>query len=267
MGLHRRSRSLISNWPRSSWVTNWYRLNSTECRCTDILKKARQRMYFLRSLKSFRVHQSILVNFYRAIIESILTRSITVWFGSATQRDIDKLKSVIRNAEKIIGTGLPSLHSIYISRTEKRTCAIMKESSHPASHLFQFLPSKRRLRTFYGNKRFTNSFYPSAVRIFNNKWSYFSFLSFFNCFYLHYTFIPSFFFLYWALQQNKLYCMFDMLYLNKYILFYIFYIFYPIQFLWNFHYIFWGQARWRFVIRKHSCHLLSYQHFMELYKP
>ena len=137
--------------------------------CTDIAKKARQRLYFLRTLKSFKVHQSILVNFYRAIIESILTRSIIVWFGSASKKDVTKLQSVVRTAEKIIGTGLPSLHSIHKRRIEKRTCAIMKEQSHPTSHLFTFLPSGKRLRTFYGNKRFINSFYPSAVRIFNNK--------------------------------------------------------------------------------------------------
>ena len=135
----------------------------------DIIKKARQRMYFLRTLKSFNVQQPILVSFYRSIIESILTRSITVWFGSVTQKDIRKLNSLIRTAEKIIGTGLPSLHSIYNDRTKKRTCAIIKEQCHPASHLFEFLPSGKRLRSFYGNKRFINSFYPSAVRVFNNS--------------------------------------------------------------------------------------------------
>ena len=51
--------------------------------CQDILKKARQRLYFLRKLNSFGVRQCILVNFYRAIIESILCSSITVWYGRA----------------------------------------------------------------------------------------------------------------------------------------------------------------------------------------
>ena len=37
-----------------------------------------------------------------AIIESILTSSITVWFGRVKQSDFKKLSSVIRSAEKII---------------------------------------------------------------------------------------------------------------------------------------------------------------------
>ena len=45
----------------------------------DIMKKARQRLFFLRRLNSFGVRQCILFNFYRAIIESILCSSITVW--------------------------------------------------------------------------------------------------------------------------------------------------------------------------------------------
>jgi hypothetical protein len=134
---------------------------------TDIIKKARQRLFFLRSLSSFKVQQGILVNFYRAIIESVLTRSINVWFGSASNKEIGKMNSVIRSAEQIIGAGLPSLHSIYNERSKKRTVSIIKDTFHPANYLFQFLRSGRRLRTFYGNKRFLNSFYPSATRIYN----------------------------------------------------------------------------------------------------
>ena len=136
---------------------------------SDIANKARQWLYFLRCLHSFDVHQHILVNFYRAIVESVLTRSITVWFGAASKKDLRKLTSVIRTAEKITGTHLPSLHSIYIERTKKRTVSIMQDSSHPAHQLFEFLRSGRRLRTFFGNKRFVSSFYPSAIHIFNGS--------------------------------------------------------------------------------------------------
>ena len=134
----------------------------------DIAKKARQRIYFLRSLNSFHVQKSILVNFYRATIESILTRSILVWFKAATQKDLRKLNSIIKTAEKITRVPLPSLEFLYTERTIKRTRAIIKDQHHPANQLFIYLKSGRRLRAFIGNKRFTNSFYPSAVRIFNN---------------------------------------------------------------------------------------------------
>ena len=135
----------------------------------DIAKKARQRLYFLRSLKSFQVQQNILVSFYRAIIESVLTRSITVWYGNACKKDLKQLNSIIRTAEKITCTSLPSLHHLYQERTLKRTVSIIKDQYHPSHKLFTFLRSQRRLKTFYGNKRFTNSFYPSAVHVFNNS--------------------------------------------------------------------------------------------------
>ena len=68
-----------------------------------ILKKARQRLFFLRTLKQYGMKYGILRNFYNSIIESILTYSITVWCGGATKREKDKLNSVIRSAGKIIG--------------------------------------------------------------------------------------------------------------------------------------------------------------------
>ena len=142
-----------------SWTVN----------CQEILKKGRQRLYFLRKLKSFGVSQLILVNFYRAIIESVLTASIHVWFGRANQAEINKLSAVVRTAERIIGTSLPSLHSIHSDRAVKKTKKIMADPVHPAYRYFKFLPSRVRLRTFKGCKRLTDSFFPAAVKTFNES--------------------------------------------------------------------------------------------------
>ena len=136
---------------------------------TDIRKKARQRLYFLRMLNSFNLNRNILVSFYRSTIESILTRSFLVWYKAATQKDLDRLNSIIRTAEKIIHSSLPSLDKLYNERTLKRTLALIKDTHHPACNLFVFLKSGKRLRTFMGNKRFTTSFYPSAVHVFNSN--------------------------------------------------------------------------------------------------
>ena len=138
--------------------------------CMNIIKKARQRMYFLRVLKSFRVRKQIFISFYRAIIESILTNSITVWFSAAANKDIKRMNSIVRAAEKVIGVGLPSLESIYNNRIKNKVENILREVHHPAHELFQMLPSKRRLRSFRGKTRFLNSLFPSAVRIFNNRY-------------------------------------------------------------------------------------------------
>ncbi|KAK9513182.1 hypothetical protein VZT92_026739 [Zoarces viviparus] len=50
-----------------------------ELNISSITKKAQQRMYFLRQLNKFNLPKTMLVHFYRAIIESILCTSITVW--------------------------------------------------------------------------------------------------------------------------------------------------------------------------------------------
>ena len=55
-----------------------------ELNVDTIVKKAQQRLYFLRRLRSFGLTTQITLNFYKAVIESVLTFSITVWFGSIT---------------------------------------------------------------------------------------------------------------------------------------------------------------------------------------
>ncbi len=57
----------------------------------SIVKKAQQRLYFLRQLRKFNLPQELLKQFYSAIIESILCTSITVWFSSATKSDLRRL--------------------------------------------------------------------------------------------------------------------------------------------------------------------------------
>ena len=80
----------------------------------------------LRQLASFRVNQTILLNFYRGIIESILTSSVAVWFGRITNEDLEKLNSIVRTCEHIIGTELLPLEYICYQRLERKTKLIMK---------------------------------------------------------------------------------------------------------------------------------------------
>ena len=89
--------------------------------CKKILSKARQRMYFLRKLRYLNVNKTILIQFYRAVIESVLLNSIFVWYSRATVYYKCRLQSVVRTAESLIGTNLPSLESIYIKRMDKKT--------------------------------------------------------------------------------------------------------------------------------------------------
>ncbi len=65
----------------------------------SIVKKAQQRLYFLRQLRKFNLPQELLKQFHSAIIESVLCMSITVWFSSATKSDHRRLQRVVRTAE------------------------------------------------------------------------------------------------------------------------------------------------------------------------
>ncbi|KAL0158825.1 hypothetical protein M9458_046901 [Cirrhinus mrigala] len=103
----------------------------------SIVKKAQQRLYFLRQLKKFNLPQELLRQFYSAVIESVLCTSITVWFGSATKSDIRRLQRTVRTAERIIGAPLPTLQELYTSRVRKRAQKIILDPSHPSHPHFQ----------------------------------------------------------------------------------------------------------------------------------
>ncbi len=135
----------------------------------SIAKKAQQRLYVLRQLRKFNLPQELLIQFYSAIIESVLCSSITVWFGSATKTDIRRLQRTVRTAERIIGAPLPSLQELYTSRVRKRAKKVTLDPSHPAHSLFVLLPSGRRYRSLSTKTvRHKNSFFPQAVSHLNN---------------------------------------------------------------------------------------------------
>ena len=135
----------------------------------SIVKKAQQRMYFLRQLRKFNLPQELLLQFYTAIVQSVLCTSIIVWFGSATKQDKNRLTRTIRTAERIIGVKLPTIQDLHSSRVRKRAVNISADPSHPAHQLFELLPSGRRYRTLYTKTaRHKNSFFPQAVTLMNN---------------------------------------------------------------------------------------------------
>ncbi|KAI4889637.1 hypothetical protein NFI96_003621 [Prochilodus magdalenae] len=111
---------------------------------TYVLKRAQQRLYFLRRLRKFGMSPRILSNFYSCIIESILTSCITVWYGSTTVKDRKRLQRVVKTATKITKMAQPSLQSIYNLRVHRRAASIIKDPTHPQHGLFTLLPSGRR---------------------------------------------------------------------------------------------------------------------------
>ncbi len=134
----------------------------------SLVKKAQQRLYFLRQLRMFNLPQELLIQFYSAIIDSVLCTSITVWFSSATKSDLRRLRRVVRTAERIIGTTLPTLQELYLSRVSKRAVKITLDPSHPEHSLFELLPSGRRYRVLSTRMtRHRNSFFPQSIHLMN----------------------------------------------------------------------------------------------------
>ena len=61
-----------------------------------IFKKANQRLFLLRKLRSFGVSKNVLQTVYKSIIQSILTFNITVWHGNMNQKE----KKHVRKSSK-----------------------------------------------------------------------------------------------------------------------------------------------------------------------
>ena len=122
-------------------------------------------LYSLRRLKKFGVGKDTLIQFYRAVIESVLTFSVTVWYGALTSEEHAKLDKIVFTASKVIGSPLDSIQSIYTKRSTKKIRSILKRPDHPACSIFEVLPSGKQFRSFKAKtNRFLNSFYVKAMR-------------------------------------------------------------------------------------------------------
>ncbi|KAI4884795.1 hypothetical protein NFI96_009218 [Prochilodus magdalenae] len=112
-----------------------------------MVKKAQQRLYFLRSLKKAHLCPRILVDFYRCTTESILTNCISVWYGSCSASDRKALQRVVKTAQRITGTQLPTIESVYQKRClTGREASSLRESFLPeAVTLLNSTPSQLEL--------------------------------------------------------------------------------------------------------------------------
>ncbi len=138
------TRHLWSGWAALSSLGVHITEDLTWSAHTDaVLKKAHQRLFFLRRLRKFGTSPRILWSFYTCTVESILTGCITAWFGNSTAGNRRALQRVVRTARHIVGGELPSLQDIYTRRCTRKARRIIKDSSHPSHRLLSLLPSGR----------------------------------------------------------------------------------------------------------------------------
>ena len=91
---------------------------------THLLKTANQRLFHLRQLRKYRVRKNLMVQFYTAIIQNILSLSITIWYSNTPKHTLHRLGRVIKRASKIINHTLPTLDSIYKHRSVTRAVPV-----------------------------------------------------------------------------------------------------------------------------------------------
>ncbi|KAI3353913.1 hypothetical protein L3Q82_005118 [Scortum barcoo] len=113
----------------------------------------------------------ILCSFYRCTIERILTGCITAWYSSCTALNRKALQRVVKAAQHITRTELPSMEDLYTQRCRKKATKIIKDPSHPSYKLFCLLPSGRQFRSIRARTtRLRDSFIPQAIRLLNSQY-------------------------------------------------------------------------------------------------
>ncbi|XP_025101682.1 uncharacterized protein LOC112568566 [Pomacea canaliculata] len=144
-------------------------LNFTE-HVGTVHKKAQQRLYLIRKLRSFNVSEHILVDVYRALVESVITFNIVSWYGQTSVTTKNKLRRVINTASRIVGSQQLSLSHLYDSALVRKATQIMLDPTHPLNPRFEPMPSGRRLRVPLVKKNvYRRSFIPSAISAVNKQ--------------------------------------------------------------------------------------------------
>ncbi|KAI3374111.1 hypothetical protein L3Q82_005925 [Scortum barcoo] len=85
-----------------------------------LIRKAHQRLYFLRRLRRAGLGSSVLTSFYRCVVESVLSSCIIVWHGSCSAAEKKALQRVVKAAQRTVGRSLPTTMDIYTSRCRKQ---------------------------------------------------------------------------------------------------------------------------------------------------
>ena len=126
------------NIPHSTFSNFDHEMNSW------LRSAARVYQLVLLELDSFILHAETILSLmsrnvrttqtYSSQFFSMLCSSIIVWFGHATNKCIDKLYRIVRNAEKVIGVGLLSLEETYRSRVLKRMHPTVMMRIIPVTH-------------------------------------------------------------------------------------------------------------------------------------
>ena len=135
---------------------------------TDMVyKKCNQRLHFARILHGLNIDDAITNLFYKSTVESILSFSLTTWYGKLTKKDKYKLGKIVKKSKKM-GIKSKSLDELYQESTLKQVEKIMLDVRHPLHNFYVYLRSGRRLAVpQLRTDRYKKSFVPSSILLFN----------------------------------------------------------------------------------------------------
>lgn len=140
---------------------------SGTCKLPPWLKRQKW-LFFLHQLKELNISQCLLLNYYSAIIENVMTFSMTIWFPAAFSFPKTRLQCVGRSTEKIAGCQLPTLEDLFTVRAKTRAWKIAADFTHPDSHLFTKLPSPRKWKSITTQtSHHLRSLFPTAIQLLN----------------------------------------------------------------------------------------------------
>lgn len=143
------------------------KLNFNE-HATITQKRAQQRLYIIRKLKSLSVAPHLLLLLYKSIIQPLLLYCSPCFFNILTVTSKNKLIKISNLASKIIHLPTPSLTDANDKAITRLAHTIANSPDHPLNQFFTFLPSGRRYRTVDWQKaHFKKSFVPSAITALN----------------------------------------------------------------------------------------------------
>ena len=130
-------------------------------------------MYFVRQLVKLNIDNKILELFYTSVVQSVISFSITCWFGNCTMESKNKLSKIIKYCSKLGVQNVQSLSEIYDKYSLHRCNIIYNDCEHPLNCNYKILPSGRRLECIKSRtSRYARSFVPNSIKLINNEHSF-----------------------------------------------------------------------------------------------
>ena len=127
-------------------------------------------MHILRKLRSFDVSNKTMAQIFKSLVLSIITFSISVWYGSCGVREKSKIQKVTNECSKIINSKLEPISKEYTKAIERKAESIVSSRNHPLKSEFKILPSGRRFtQPKCRTNRYKSTFIPSAISAVNSN--------------------------------------------------------------------------------------------------